>query len=299
MRACDTLHLQYRTLIRYVSQIKRERTVSMTAHSPLSHVLDAAERQGQLNVRTAELAEALPGVSAAAVRRAIHRQQAKGRLVRLSRGSEHWLIVPLQYQVSGAPPLETWLDRYLARTLRVPYYVGMLSAAATYGASPQAIMVTQIMVPKPRRPFLVGRYKLVFHVRADAEKMPTCWHETPEGRFKVSTAELTALELVQREAQLGGIARVREVLRTLVHSCSKAGLEEALEAVYEVPAAQRLGVLLALDGQTVLARWIEHWLTNHTPRIISLATDSASRGEDRLDRVFKVRVPIELESINA
>lgn len=177
----------------------------------------------------------LPGVSLGALRQALHRQQARGRIVHLSRGSGHWLIVPLQYAASGAPPLETWLDRYLSKTLQTPYYVGLLSAAETYGASPYAVMVTQIA--KSRRAITVGRQELVFHTRANIRQMPTRWHETAEGRFKVSTPELTALELVQRDAQVGGIARVQEVLQSLCEACSVEGLREALDAAQEVPAA--------------------------------------------------------------
>ena len=184
----------------------------MAAPSPLSAVLDAAERSGKLNLRTEDIRAELPGVSPAALHQALHRQQRRGRLVRLSRGSDHWLIVPLQHAASGAPPPEAWLDRYMSKTLGVPYYVTLLSAAETYGASPYAVMVTQVMVPERRRPITVGRHEVVFHTRARIEDMPTRWHETPDGRFKVGTPELTALELVERVALVGGMARVVGVL---------------------------------------------------------------------------------------
>jgi hypothetical protein len=73
----------------------------------LSAVLDAAESSGKLNLRIEEIQAALPDVSAEALRQALHRQQRRGRLIRLSRGSGHWLIVPLRYAAVGAPPLET------------------------------------------------------------------------------------------------------------------------------------------------------------------------------------------------
>jgi len=38
----------------------------------------------------------------------------------------------LQYAEAGSPPLETWLDAYLRKTLNTPYYVALLSAAETY-----------------------------------------------------------------------------------------------------------------------------------------------------------------------
>jgi len=114
----------------------------------------------------------------------------------------------------------------------------------------------------------VGRHELSFHTRANIQRMPTRWHETAGGRFKVSTPELTALELVQRDAQVGGIARVREVLRSLCESCSVEGLQEALDAAQEVPAAQRLGALLCLQGRAELAQGVQHWLQGRKIRAI-------------------------------
>jgi predicted transcriptional regulator of viral defense system len=145
----------------------------MTAHSPVSSVLDGAERSGKLNLHTQDISSALPGVSLKALRQALLRQQRRGRLIRLSRGSDHWLIVPLNYAAAGAPPLEVWLDRYMSKTLGTPYYVALLSAAETYGASPYAVMVTQVMVPERRRMITVGRHKVVFHTRLRIERMPT------------------------------------------------------------------------------------------------------------------------------
>ncbi|MGT2460101.1 type IV toxin-antitoxin system AbiEi family antitoxin (plasmid) [Cupriavidus basilensis] len=175
----------------------------MTVASPLSAVLDASERAGKLNLRADEIRAALPDLSQEALRQALYRQQRRGRIIRLSRGAGHWLIVPLQHATAGAPPLETWLDRYLSKTLHTPYYVALLSAAEAYGASPYGVMVTQVMVPERRRPITVGRHEVVFHTRTQIACMPTRWHESPEGRFRISTAELTALELVQRETMLG------------------------------------------------------------------------------------------------
>lgn len=263
----------------------------------VSTVLDAAERSGRLNLCTTEISAALPEVSPQALRQALYRQQRQGRIIRLSRGANHWLIVPLQYREAGAPPLETWLDHYLAKTLRLPYYVALLSAAETYGASPYAVMVTQVMAPTRRRPITVGRHRIVFHTCSSIERMPTRWHETPEGRFKVSTPELTALQLVQHRSRSGGIARVRDVLTRLWGGCSKSGMHEALEALRETSTAQRLGALLALDGQEILAQQVEHWLQDKRLRIVPLEAGQAP-AETNSDPVFKVRIPPHLHSSN-
>lgn len=270
----------------------------MTPRIPLSTVLDEAERSGKLNLRTQDIRAELPDLSLAALRQALHRQQRRGRLVRLSRGSDHWLIVPLQHAAAGAPPLETWLDRYMSKTLGVPYYVTLLSAAETYGASPYAVMVTQVMVPERRRPITVGRHKVVFHTRTRVESMPTRWHETPDGRFKVSSPELTALELVGRVALVGGMARVREVQRELWAACTPQGLTEALDALQEIPTAQRLGALLALEGQPVLASQIAAWLRDKPLRLVPLEYGQAREPSSEVDTTFKVRLPANVRSAN-
>lgn len=264
----------------------------------LKEILDTAERAGRLNLRTDEIAAALPDVGPEALRQALHRQQRRGRLVRLSRGAEHWLIVPLHHAQSGAPPLETWLDRYLGKTLGIPYYVALLSAAELYGASPYGVMVTQVMVSKPRRPIRIGRHQLQFHVQKRVDQLPTRWHETPEGRFKLSTPELTALDLVQRESLVGGMARVREVLRALHDRCSAAGLSEALESFGEVPTAQRLGALLALDQSPELAAQVAQWLEGKRHRAIVIESHADDGRAQVLDHRFKVWMPLASWSAN-
>ncbi|MFV0277318.1 MAG: type IV toxin-antitoxin system AbiEi family antitoxin [Parahaliea sp.] len=270
----------------------------MDHHRSLSGVIDAAERAGKLNLWLQDIREALPDASSTALRQALYRQQRRGRLVRLSRGSDHWLIVPLQYATAGAPPPEAWLDRYMSKTLGLSYYVTLLSAAEIFGASPYAVMVTQVMVPERRRPITVGRQEVVFHTRARIENMPTRWHETPDGRFKVGTPELTALELVERAALVGGTARVREVLRELWACCTPQGLTEALDALQEVPTAQRLGALLALEEQDALQLRVAQWLRDKALRLIPLERGQAREAPSEVDATFKVRLTFDAGSAN-
>ncbi|HWM66634.1 MAG TPA: type IV toxin-antitoxin system AbiEi family antitoxin [Steroidobacteraceae bacterium] len=257
----------------------------------LSAVLDAEERAGRLTLTTEQIAKLLPGVSAAALRQTLYRQQMRGRLARLSRGAGQWLIVPLMHAESGAPPLEAWLHRYMSAALEVPYYVGLLSAAETYGIAPYAVTVTQVMVPIQRRPVTVGRQRLVFHTRTNITAMPTQWHETPEGRFRVSTPELTMLELVRRQDLAGGLARVRDVVRGLAALARAEGLAIALEACEDIPPAQRLGAILAIEGSD-LADAVAAWLHGKPKRTVSLAT--GLKGTLELDSVFRVLRPVHL-----
>lgn len=233
--------------------------------------------------------------SPAAVRQALYRQLRHGRVTRTSRGSGHWLIVPAQYAESAAPPLEAWLDRYLAGTLRTAYYVSMLSAAECYGASPYAVMTTQVAVPQPRRSLTIGRNRLVFHVQSALVIRPTQWHETADGRFRISTPGLTALELVEREQQLGGIARVNTVLRALAPAIAVTDLKAALAVARIVPAVQRLGYLLQRAEAPHLARVTQRWLAPRKIRIVALSP-RAPVSSELPDPVFKVSPSLDFDS---
>ena len=263
----------------------------------LSNILDDLERAGRLSVTTAQLAALKPGASADALRQALHRQQRRGRLVRLARGANQWAIVPLAHAASGAPPLETWLHRFLSATVKGPYYVGLLSAAETYGVSPYATTVTQVIVPAQRRPMRVGRERIVFHTRAHIEELPTRWHETPDGRFLVSTPELTMLDLIRRQGIVGGLSRVSEVIAELTARATADGLRVALKAADDLPSAQRLGAILALQGSP-LADTIAAWLAKHPPqRTIPLVPGLT--GPIEKDNVFRVLRPTQLQPSRA
>jgi hypothetical protein len=54
----------------------------------------------------------------------------------------------------GAPPVAWWLDDYF-NWLGHPYYLALQSAAGTYGSTPQALQVTQVMTDSPRRQICV------------------------------------------------------------------------------------------------------------------------------------------------
>jgi predicted transcriptional regulator of viral defense system len=261
----------------------------------LSTVIDDAERAGRLTLTTAQIAELLPGVSPNALRQALLRQQRRGRLTRVARGAGQWLLVPLMHAESGAPPIETWLHRFLTTTVKEPYYVGLLSAAEAYGVSPYATTITQVMVPAQRRPITVGRQRIVFHTRANITALPTRWHETADGRFLISTPELTMLDLIRRQELAGGVDRVSEVVAELAARATADGLAAALEAASDVPNAQRLGALLALNGST-LADTIGAWLEDRSLRTILLA--SGISGPLEKDEIFRVLRPAHLQASN-
>jgi predicted transcriptional regulator of viral defense system len=269
--------------------------LEITVSYRVSAVIDDAERTGRLMLSTEDIARALPSLSPKALQQALFRQQQRGRVTRVARGTGQWLIVPLMHAASGAPPLETWLHRFLTTALEEPYYVGLLSAAEAYGVSPYATTVTQVMVPHQRRPISVGRQHIVFHTRANITELPTRWHDTPDGRFRISTPELTMIDLVRRQNIVGGLSRVIEVINALAAHATADGLTATLEAASDVPNAQRLGTLLAHHSAT-LSEVIAEWLDDRSLRTIPLSPTILGPVEE--DKTFRTLRPSHLQGSN-
>ncbi len=170
----------------------------------------------------------------------------------------------------------------------VPYYVGLLSAAEAYGVASYAPTVVQVMVSKQRRPITVGRHRLIFHTRVRITAMPTGWHETPDGRYLVSTPELTMLDLVRRQEIAGAASRVFDLIEELGACARPEGLTAALIAADETPAAQRLGALLSRQGSE-LAETVATFLKGRVLRTVPLSP--GRRDQFQEDGRFRVLLP--------
>jgi len=83
-----------------------------------------------------------------AFRKAASRLAKKNRIVRIRSG--FFVIVPLEYRAAGVLPAE-WFIADLMNYLEQPYYVGVLSAAALYGAAHQQPQQFQVVTTAPQR----------------------------------------------------------------------------------------------------------------------------------------------------
>jgi hypothetical protein len=151
------------------------------------------------------------------------------------------------------------------------------------------------MVSHQRRAINVGRQHIVFHARANITKLPNRWHETPDGRFRISTPELTMLDLLRRQDIVGGLSRVVEVINELAAHATAEELTATLKAADDVPNAQRLGTLLAQRSAT-LSEAIAEWLDDRSLRTIPLAP--AIPGPVEEDKTFRTLRPSRLQSSN-
>ena len=98
-------------------------------------------------------------LSPEAVKKALQRLSRRGRVLKLK--DYFYVIVPLEYLSAGGPPV-SWFIHDLMAAMGLPYYVGLLSAAAQQGASHQQPQEFQVITDRSVRPLTAGHGRIRF-----------------------------------------------------------------------------------------------------------------------------------------
>ncbi|NKB55037.1 MAG: hypothetical protein GKS00_01765 [Alphaproteobacteria bacterium] len=201
-------------------------------------------------VFTAAEAEQTLDVGRGAFLDAAERLQRRKALLSPRQG--FYVVVPPQYASWGAPPPAWYIDA-LMRHERQAYYVGLLKAAELHGATHQAVMEFQVISAKRLPKIRAGRSLIVFYFRKDMEAVAagTEDRKTDTGTMKISSAALTALDLLRYPQASGGMDNVATVLSDLGQQIDPEQLA-ALSVTVERPVVQRLGYLLDSLGHDAL-----------------------------------------------
>lgn len=209
--------------------------------SALSRFASGLLNEGR-TVFTAEEAEQALGVGHGAFLDAVERLQRRGALLSPRQG--FYIVVPPQFASWGAPPPAWYIDD-LMRHEGQPYYVGVLKAAELHGATHQAVMEFQVVSPKRLPRILAGRSLIVTYFRKDIDrlKLGIEARKTDTGIMQVSSAALTALDLLRYPHASGGTDHVATVLLDLGQKIAPQELA-ALSGRVERTVVQRLGYLL-------------------------------------------------------
>jgi hypothetical protein len=204
------------------------------------------------------------------------------QVTRISRVHQFFLIVSPEYRAIGSPPPAWWLEDYF-RWLGHPYYLGLQSAAETYGSAPQALQVTQVVTDAPRREIQVGRIRLQFFVKRGVNRTPTQSLANAFAPLRVSTPAATAFDLIRYSGRLGGIERAFETLAPLIHLIRVPDLKAVLKTENEVATSQRFGYVLETAGKPELADIVQGCL----PARLDLIPLSSSKPLGKVGHVIK------------
>ena len=182
------------------------------------------------------------------------RLQKKGSLIHPRRG--FYVIVPPQFMSWGSPP-PAWFIDDLMHQEACPYYVGLLKAAELHEAAHQAVMEFQVITQKRMPKLRTGRSAIAFYYSKKIAALESGIEErkTDTGKMRISSVELTALDLLRYPRAAGGLDNIATVLADLGPKLDGNRLA-LLASVFERSVRQRLGYLLTRAGHTRTAEML-------------------------------------------
>ena len=223
-----------------------------------------------------------------ALKMALYRLAKQGHIVLALKKPAKWLIVPPEHVHYGAPPVEWWIDDYL-KDIEPDYYVALLSAARYWGSAHYALQTTQIMVGKPRSAIKLERIKVAFVAKKKLRATPTIRVRTGVASLRVSTREATLLDLIRHQAHIGGIEAVARIAKDFSGAITAKELTNALDALDQIPTAQRLGFVLDHLGLARPAMKVALWLAGKRRNIQSLELPAAPDSTSLLDERWGIQ----------
>jgi predicted transcriptional regulator of viral defense system len=189
------------------------------------------------------------GMSFGSFNAAAGRLMNKGRIAK-ARSGFFVIVRPEDREVGPDPVL--WIDALMA-FLNLDYRISLLSAAAFHGASHQAGMVFQVVVPRQlpgirlgrRRVDFIYQEKMAFELVNDGN-----WLERMKGDagfVKVAGVELTLFDCVKYVYRAGGLNNVAQIVKDLGAQASPTNLRQIAKG-YGPAVSCRLGYLLEWLG---------------------------------------------------
>jgi predicted transcriptional regulator of viral defense system len=231
------------------------------------------------------------GSSPGAFLDAAERLQRRGHLVNVRQG--FYVVVPPQFLSWGAPPPSWYIDDLMQHEGR-QYYVGLLTAAELHGASHQAVMEFHVVTDKKMPELVVGRSRIAFSYRKGMEAVAAGIEDrkTETGRMKVSSVELTVLDLMRYPRAAGGIDHVAAVLADLGGKIEPEKLG-SLSVSFERPVVQRSGHLLDRRGHGDRAgRMFDRLFAGRSPAWVELDRGEADLEPEPIERDRRWRVVV-------
>jgi predicted transcriptional regulator of viral defense system len=244
------------------------------SRSSLAQHLVNLQSEGRITFTRDEAIAAL-GITEAAFLKAAARLQKRHMLLNPRQG--FYVAVPPQFLSWNAPPPDWYIDSLMHHEGRL-YYVGLLKAAELHGASHQAVMEFQVVTDRQLPKIRAGRSWITFHFRKDMNSVREgiIDRQTETGTMKVSSPELTALDLLQYVHAVGSIDAVATVMADLGPKIDGEKLS-ALAKYFDRACAQRLGYLLDRLGHAERAQALHGHLSANKP-LAWVALEPLKRG---------------------
>lgn len=171
----------------------------------------------------------------------IYRLKQKGEII--SPAENLYVIVPPEYRDFGCIPQEE-LVPILIKYKKVDYYACLLTAAMYHGASHQKPQLFQVMTNKQIKPLRFGKLRIEFIYKKSFINLPTQNINVKTGYLRVSSPELTVMDLLLYSKHSGGLNHIAGILSELVEAINPDKLTAVAKVSGEKTWLQRLGYIL-------------------------------------------------------
>ncbi|MDR0874157.1 MAG: type IV toxin-antitoxin system AbiEi family antitoxin [Prevotellaceae bacterium] len=229
-------------------------------------------------------------LSYSAIKQKLYRLKQKKEIVQIRQG--FYVIIPPEYSKQGILPPYLFIAD-LMKWLNKPYYVGLLSAAAMYGAAHQQPMGYTIVAKTPA-PRNIDKLKIVFFSKHIFLSDGIIQKKTAAGYINVSSPELTALDFFDNIHKFG-LNRITTILQELTEGMKPSALAKIAKQYPNTAAIQRLGYILENEiGTTKISDILHKILMDRQFFVIPLSPQKEKKGE--IDSKWKIIKNIEIES---
>jgi hypothetical protein len=209
----------------------------------IKNYIDDLQKRGKRTFLQEEIKEKFPLFSHFAIASALRRLTENKKIVSVWRG--FYVIVTIEYAGNAMLPPFLYLDT-LMKHLNRPYYFALLNAAELYGAAhqkPQQYAVITTLPPLRD----TNKRNIKINYISTRKKIPKKWlkpFKTQSGYIQVSSPELTAVDLITFQKEIGGLNRACNVLYELMEVVKFGKLDNTFFEYTPTSTIQRLGYLL-------------------------------------------------------
>ncbi len=235
--------------------------------------------------------EAMKDLNASAnqIQTAVYRMKKSGDLISPSKG--FYVIVPPESKPLGSIPAEE-LVPILMSHLGITYYVGLLTAAMYYGATHQKPNSFQIVSNKRIKHSLkFGKVNIIAVYKKSLANLPVQDIIVATGYLKISSPELTIMDLFLYPNRSGGINHIATVLEEMIETVDSKKLlllaDLSNKYAYKYAWLQRLGYILEkidpIDSEIKhkIIDELEAYLSSKKLKFIALASELPTAGYQR------------------
>jgi predicted transcriptional regulator of viral defense system len=209
--------------------------------SSVSSWVEELQRRGRITFSLQDAIRQFPSHKIPALRNALTRLVAKGRIVSVWKG--FYAIIPVEYSSVGMIPPVLYIDDLMAYLGR-PYYISLFSAAVFYGAAHQrpqefSVITSSGSLRASEKKDVRINFKTIRKIDPDF----IIKKKTKTGYVNVSCPELTATDLVRYEGETGGLNRAATVLNELGGHLQFGKIPDSFFSYVPAPVIRRTGYL--------------------------------------------------------